>query len=50
MSKGDRWIIVNAFSHHMTSDKRKFENLEHYKGGIVMFGNDAHVLWKVKDQ
>ena len=31
VSKSDRWIIDSGFSHHMTSDKSKFEILEYYK-------------------
>lgn len=41
MSKGGKWIIDNGFSHHMTSDKSKFETLDHYRGRSVKFGNDV---------
>ena len=40
-SKGDRWIIDNGCSYHMTSDKHNFETLKCYKGGSVKFSNDA---------
>ena len=48
VSKGDRWKIDRGFSHHMTSDKSKFETLEYYEGSCVKFGNDAPCLVKGK--
>ena len=38
--KNDTWIIDSGFSHHMTSDKTKFEYFEHCDGGSVRFGNN----------
>ena len=38
--KNDTWTIDSGCSHHMTSDKTKFEHLEHYDGGSVRFGNN----------
>ena len=40
VSKNDTWIIDSGCSHHTTSDKTKFEHLEHYDGGSVKFGNN----------
>ena len=40
VSKNEKWIIYSHHSHHMTSDKSKFEHLEHYDSGSVRFGND----------
>ena len=37
--KNDTWIIDSGCSHHMTSDKKKFQYLEHYDGGSVRFDN-----------
>lgn len=42
------WIIDSICSHHMTSDKTKFENLEHYGGGSVKFGNNEPCYVKGK--
>ena len=41
VSKNDIWIIDSGCSHHMTSDKEKFEHFEDYDGGSVRFGNNA---------
>ena len=38
--KNDTWIIDNGCSHNMIGDKTKFEQLEHYDGGSVIFGNN----------
>ena len=48
VSKNDTWIIDSGCSQHMTSDKTKFEHLEHYDGGSVKFGNNepCHVKGK----
>ena len=47
-SKNDTWIIDSVFSHHMTGDKSKFENLVHYDGGSVRVGNDEPCYVKGK--
>lgn len=36
----DEWVIDSGCSHHMTSDKSKFFNLEKYDGGVVRFGDN----------
>ena len=46
--KNETKIIDNGFSHHMTSDKSKFEHLEHYDGGSVIFGNNEPCYVKGK--
>ena len=38
--KNDTWIIDSGCSHHMTSNKTKFEYFEDYDGGSVRFGNN----------
>ena len=48
VSKNDTWIFDSGCSHHMTSDKSKFEYLEHYDGGSVRFGNDEPCYVKGK--
>ena len=40
ISKNDTQNIDSGCSKNMTSDKSKFEHLEHYDGGSVRFGND----------
>ena len=40
MRKNDTWIIDSGCSHHMTSDKTKFEHFEDYDCGSVRFGNN----------
>ena len=40
VNKKNTWIIDNGCSHHMIGDKTKFENMEHYDGGSVRFGNN----------
>ena len=39
VGKNDTWIIDSGFSHHMTRDRTKFEDMEPYDGGSVRFGN-----------
>ena len=48
VSKKDTWIIDSECSHHMTSDKTKFEHLEHYDGGSVKFGDNEPCYVKGK--
>ena len=48
VSKNDKWIIDSGYSHHMTSDKSKFEHLEYYDGGSVRFGNNEPCCIKGK--
>jgi hypothetical protein len=48
VSKNDTWIIDSGFSHQMTGDKSKFEHLEDYDGGSVIFGNDKPCYVKEK--
>ena len=38
--KNDTWIIDSGCSHHITSEKTKFEHFEDYDGGSVRFGNN----------
>ena len=46
--KNDTWIIDSGCSHHMTGDKTKFENMEHYYGASVRFGNNEPCCIKGK--
>ena len=46
--KNDTWIIDNGCSHHMTGDKIMFEQMEHYDGGSVRFGNNKPCCIKGK--
>ena len=46
--KNDTWIIDSGCSHHLTSDKRKFERLEHYDSGSVIFENNEPCFIKGK--
>ena len=39
MIKNDKWIINSGFSHHIVGDTSMFENIEHYNGNCVKFGN-----------
>ena len=48
ISKNNTFIIDSDCSHHMTSDESKFENLVHYDGGSVRFGNDEPCYVKGK--
>ena len=48
VSKNDTWIIYSGYSHHMTSEKSKFEHMEHYDGGSVIFGNNEPCYIKGK--
>ena len=48
MSKNDTWIIDSGCSHHMTGDRSQFENLVHYDGGSVRFGNNEPCYIKEK--
>ena len=48
VSKNDTWIIDSGCSHHMTSDRTKFENMKHYDGGSVRFGNNEPCCIKGK--
>ena len=48
VSKNDTWIIDIGCSDHMTSDKTKFEHMEHYDGGSVRFGNNESCFIKGK--
>ena len=48
VSKNDTWIIDSVCSHHMTSDKTKFEHFEHYDGGSIRFGNNEPCCIKGK--
>ena len=41
-------IIDSGCSHHMTRDESKFENIEQYDGGSVIFGNNDPCLIKIK--
>ena len=49
VSKNDTWIIDGGFSHHMTSEKKKFEHKEHYDDGSVRFGNNEPCFIKGKE-
>ena len=46
--KIDTWIIDSVCSHHITSDKSKFDHLEHYDGRSARFGNDEPCYVKGK--
>ena len=46
--KNDTWIIDSGCSYHITSDKTKFEHMEHYDGGSVRFGNNEPCCIKGK--
>ena len=48
LSKNDTWMIDSSYFHHMTNDKTKFEQLEHYHGGNVKFGNNETCYVKGK--
>ena len=48
VSKNDTWIIDSGCSHHLTSDKTKFEHLEHYDGGSVRLENNKPCYVKGK--
>ena len=48
ISKNDTWIIDSGCSHNMTSEKTKFEHLEHYDSGNVRFGNNKPCCIKGK--
>ena len=48
--KNDTWIINSGYSHHMTSDKAKFENFEDYDGESVRFGNNGPCYVKEKEE
>ena len=48
ISKNDTWIMDSGFSHHMTGEKSKFENLVHYDASSVIFGNEKPCYMKGK--
>ena len=48
--KNDTCIIDSGCSHHMTSDKTKFEHFEDYDGGNVRIGNNEPCCIKGKGQ
>ena len=48
IGKNYTWIIDSGCSHHMIGDKSKFEQLEHYDGGSVRFGNNEPYCIKGK--
>ena len=48
VGKNDTWMIDSGCSHYMTGDKSKFEQLEHYDGGSVRFGNNEPYCIKGK--
>lgn len=35
------WILANGYSSYMSGDKKKFEKLQPYEGGLVKFGNNV---------
>ena len=48
VSKNDKWIVDNGFSHHMTGDKINFEHKELYDGFSMRFGNNEPYCKKGK--
>ena len=40
VTKNYTWMIDSGCSHHMNSDKKKFEQFEDYDGGSGRFGNN----------
>ena len=48
VNKNDTSIIDSGYSHNITRDKTKFENMEPYDGGSVRFGNNEPCCIKGK--
>ena len=48
VNKNYIWIIDSGCSHHMTSEKTKFEHFEDYDGGSIRFGNNEPCCIKDK--